>query len=424
MLIVCLAIFIILLIIGSPIFIALGVSGAITNRLFINIPGTVLPQSFFSSIDSWVLLACPFFLLAGNIMGKCGPADSLFDLCDKLVGHMRGGLPTAVVLACVMFGAITGSGVATVVAIGSIAIPEMLKMGYDKKFCFGLVVASGTLGLMIPPSIYMILFASMVQGDVIEFFTAGYLPGFLIAIILIAVAVKKSPVVKVEVASWQERWKSFLKAAPALSMPVVIMGSIYSGIFTPTESAALSAIYALGISKIFYKKVFNYQSFIESARDAVSTTCIIFIILGAVTAFSGILTFLHIPQEITQFAVQNKNLSANTILAIIVGVYFLFGMIIDPVPILYLTLPIFFPVVKALGINITHFMIITITCMMIAQITPPFGMALFALSGQFKEKLEVIVSGMIPFLIAMIIAVALLIIFPQISLFLPQLLLK
>lgn len=425
MLATALILFLVISIIGAPIFLSLGVAAAVCNLGFLHLPGSFNPQSYFASIDNWILLAVPFFLLSGNIMGNCGPARSLFDLCDKFVGHLRGGLPVAVVLACIFFGAVTGSGVATVVAIGTIAIPEMLKMGYDKKLAFGLIVASGTLGLMIPPSIYMILFASLVQGDVIEYFTAGYLPGILTSGVLVLIAIARSKKMDNTVkATGKERWQALKNALPALSMPILIMVSIYSGVFTPTESAALSAVYAAIISKIFFKETYSIEKIKTSAIDAVYTTSMIFVILGAVTAFSVILTYAQVPQKIIEFAVEGRAISPIAMLLLISIVYLIFGMFIDAVPILYLTVPIFSPVISSMGINMTHFMIVTIMMMMIAQVTPPFGMALFAISGVFNEKVHDVIIASIPYLLALIISVIILIIFPGITTFLPNLLLK
>lgn len=420
--IIMLLVFFVVTICGAPVFTALAGAGIVANLLGLGIKGTFAPLCMFTANDSWPVLAAPFFLLSGNIMGECGPAGALFDLCDKYLGHVKGGICYAVIAACALFGAVTGSAIATALAIGGIAVPEMLKKGYSKPLTFGLVAMSGTLGLMIPPSIYMVLFAGMANGDVLEYFTAGYLPGLVMALILCLMARLKSPAIVGEKASRGERHKSLLHALPALGMPIIIMGSIYSGLFTPTESASLSVIYCLLICPIFYKDKFSVQSFIKACKGALSASGQIYIILGAVQIFSTVLNYMQVPQAISRFATSFQ-VSSIVILLIMCAIYFIFGMIIDAVPIMYLTVPIFLPVVNSYGINPTHFMIITVFMMMIAQVTPPFGVLLFAMSGAFQAKIEEIVQGVMPFLLCTLVVVLLIILFPQICLFLPNLIL-
>ena len=405
---------------GAPVFTALAGSGIIANLLGVGVKATFVPLSMFSANDSWPVLAAPFFLLSGNLMGKCGPAEALFDLCDNYLGHIRGGICYAVIAACTLFGAVTGSAIATALAIGGIALPEMLKKGYSAKLSFGLIAMSGTLGLMIPPSIYMVLFAGIANGDILEYFTAGWLPGLTMAATLCLVAHRLAPNIVGEKHSKQDRRSSLLRALPALGMPLVIMGSIYSGIFTPTESAALSILYCIIICPLFYRGKFSKKTFYEACKSTLSASGQIYIILGAVQIFSTVLNYMQVPQQISTLAA-SLNVSSTVMLLIIIAIYFVFGMIIDAIPIMYMTVPIFLPVVQAYGINVTHFMIITVFMMMIAQVTPPFGVILFALSGTFNQKVEVIVQGVIPFLIATLCVVIVIILFPQISLFLPGL---
>ncbi len=407
-------IFVVLAVIGAPIMTALGIAGMAGEVGMLNLPGTCMPQGFFSSVDSWPLLCTPFFLLSGAIMGKCGPATALFDMCEKFLGHIRGGLAIAVVVACAFFGAITGSGIATAVAIGSMAVPEMLKAGYDKKMTYGLVAVSGTLGLIIPPSIYMIIFAGMVSGSVVEYFTAGYLPGIMIAAMMIFIAVIKSPKEVRPKYSWAERWVSLKHAMPALGMPIVVMGSIYTGIFTATESAALSILYCIIVCPIFYRGKFNLKSFMQATRDACKTTSQVYLILGAVTAFSVAITYMKLPQSISSFVV-DMNLSPTLFMIGCAVIYLIFGMFIDVIPILYLTVPIFYPVTLALGIHTLHFMIMTIVMTMVAQVSPPFGVVLFAMTGTFREKIETVIKGALPFIAVLSIACLVVIFFPQIS---------
>lgn len=418
---IMIALFGIMAILGQPIFLALGLSGTIANFMGVQgVSGTMIPLAFFQSNDSWTILAAPFFLLSGNIMAKCGPAKALFDLCDKFLGHIRGGLTTAVVMSCAMFGAVTGSAIATSIAIGSAAIPEMRKRGYNEAYTMGLVGVSATLGLMIPPSIYMILFAGQAQGNLLEYFTAGYLPGIVTAIIIVILAYIRLPkdITMSKRSTKKEKIDSLVKALPAIGMPVLIMASIYSGIFTPTESAALSVLYCLVVCPFAYKEEFTWKKAWGASKDSARANSQIFCILGAVYVFSNVLTYMKVGDIVSNWAI-SFNLPPVGLMFMMALVYFIFGMFIDPVPIMYLTLPIFLPMVQAVGIHVTYFMIMTVMMMMIAQVSPPFGIILYTMSGVFKTPVATVTKGTLPFILCLIIAAILIIIFPYISLALP-----
>lgn len=417
------AIFAVSALIGQPIFLALGVSGTICNFLGVDrVSGTNIALQLFNSNNSWTLLAAPFFLLSGNLMAACGPAEALFKLCDAFLGHIKGGLTCAVVLACAMFGAVTGSAIATAIAIGSACIPEMRKRGYDELYTMGLVGCSATLGLMIPPSIYMILFAGQAQGNLIEYFMAGWLPGIVFAIILMItgrITLPESAALGDKM-PWSERSRSIIEALPAIGMPVLIMVSIYSGVFTPTESAALSVAYCIIICPLAYRKKFSIKTFWEQCCAAGRSNSQIFIILGAVYIFSNVLTYMKVGTIVSTWAV-GFDLPELGLMFMMAFVYFIFGMFIDPVPIMYLTLPIFLPIVQAYGISITYFMIMTVSMMMIAQVSPPFGIILFTMSGVFKTSVTTVMRGSIPFIGCLLAATVIIIFFPEISLYLPRL---
>lgn len=416
-------IFAVLAIVGQPIFLALGLSGTICSFLGVEgVSGTSIALQFFNANNSWTLLAAPFFLLSGNLMAACGPAEALFKMADAFLGHIKGGLTYAVVIACAAFGAVTGSAIATSVAIGSAAIPEMRKRGYGELYTMGLVGCSATLGLMIPPSIYMILFAGQAQGNLIEYFTAGWLPGIVFALILMVVGRVTLPKTAQSnpKATWGERGAALLEALPAIGMPVVIMVSIYSGLFTPTESAALSVAYCIIVCPIFYRKKFSLKGFWEQCCAAGRSNSQIFIILGAVYVFSNVLTYMKVGDIVSGWAV-GLGLPAMGLMFMMALVYLIFGMFIDPVPIMYLTLPIFLPVVQAVGIPVTYFMIMTVSMMMVAQVSPPFGIILYTMSGVFKVPVTTVMRGAIPFIICLCAATVVIILVPEISLFLPRL---
>ena len=402
--------FFILMIVGAPIWAAMLASGGIILVFDLGMPVQAAVSQLFIAIDSWLLLAVPFFLLAGNLMTDMGLAGRLFRFIENLLGHLRGGLPATGVVTCAIFGALSGSSTATVVAVGSMLLPYMIRAGYDKKDALGVIAVSGTLGQMIPPSIYMILFAAIAQMDVSRLFLAGMVPGLVITILLVATAVGLSWFGDRELpqrASGADIWQSFTEALPALAMPAIVLGGIYAGIFTPTEAAAVAVAYVLLMSAIFERKNFTLRRLISSAESAVVTTTVIFVILGGATVFANSLTFANIPQSFTLF-MTSLPVNEHVTMALILLIFIVLGTVLDPVPILYITIPIVFPVVQAIGYSTTHFAILTITCMMIAQVTPPVGMSLFALSGYFNVPISTVIRGAMPYFVALLLALALL----------------
>jgi len=416
-----LLLFVVLLVVGAPVFLALTAAGAYLALIELGLPLSMLAQQMYISVDVFVLMAVPYFIFSGNIMLNCGPSGYLFRFLDTLVGHLPGGMAAAAVLACMIFGALSGSGIATVVAIGSIAIPEMLRQGYNKPFSMGLITCSGTIGQMIPPSIYMVLFASLVQGDVSRYFMAGIVPGLITGGMLIVVAVlmaRRDGMRMKPAADWQDRWTTFKKAFPVLLMPPIVLGGIYGGIFTPTEAAAVSIIYSLVISAFVYRTL-TFANFVKSARDSMASTAAIFIILGGATLLAVTVTYLKLPQHLVDF-VTHLGLSPIMLLLAIVVLYLLLGMVMDPVPIMYITVPILLPVLIAAQIDLVHFAVVTVAAMMVAQATPPFGMALFAMAGLFRAPIALVVRGSLPYLAVLIAATFLLLFFPGLTLFLPD----
>lgn len=419
-LLIGLIIFFILLIIGAPIWASLGLSGGILMFFFIDLPFEAIISQFLTATDKWILLAIPYFLLAGNLMTFLGTAKKMIGFVNKLIGHLPGGMPAAAVVTAMIFGALSGSATATVVAVGSMMIPQMIQLGYSKENSMGVVASAGTLGQMIPPSIYMIIYASMVQIDVAQMFLAGIVPGMLITFMLIITAIivsTKNKTKRQKRSSAGEVFKTFIQAFPSLLMPVIVLGGIYKGIFTPTEAAAVSVVYVLVISILFNRKEFTRQNIQKSLISTMVTTTVIYLLLGGATLFSTALTYARIPQQITEF-VSMLTLPGWLIMIMILLLFILFGMFLDAVPILYITIPILYPAVVALGYDPIHFGILTIACMMISQITPPVGLSLFVVSGHFKEKLSVVMRGSVPYLIALIISTLILLYVPSISTFL------
>ncbi|MEC1524995.1 TRAP transporter large permease subunit [Neobacillus niacini] len=420
MLIAGLIIFVVLLVIGTPVWLALGAGGAFWAIVLMGLPIESIPTQFYVSTDSWLLLAVPYFLLAGNLMTFMGPASKILKVITDLVGHFRGGLPAAAVIACALFGALSGSSIATVIAVGTLIIPQMTALGYSKENSMGIVAAAGTLGVMIPPSVIFIVYASMVQANVADLFLAGIVPGILIAIVLVITAVfvsRREHAAKKERSSFAEIKVSFLQAIPSLLMPVIVLGGIYTGVMTPTESAAIAVLYVLIISYLFNRKEFTKENLIQSVKSSMVTTAVIYIILGGAQLFATALTYTQFTQNLTEYIV-NLSFSPWIIMLIILLLFFVLGTFLEPFPILFITMPILYPVVISLGFSPIHFGIVTCALMMISQITPPVGGSLFALSGYFKENITVVVKGSVPYLYALVFAALILLYVPWLSTFL------
>ncbi|MDX5356892.1 MAG: TRAP transporter large permease [Rhodobacterales bacterium] len=410
-------VFFALLVLGAPIWAAMLVSGGVIAVLDIGLPAQMVVSQLYIAVDSWLLLAVPYFLFAGNLMTDLGLAGRLFRFIENLLGHMRGGLPATGVVTCAIFGALSGSSTATVVAVGSMLLPYMIRAGYKQQDALGIIAVSGTLGQMIPPSVYMILFASLVQMDVSKLFLAGIVPGLVITALLVITAVALNIFGGQELrarASAAAIRRSFLEALPALIMPVVVLGGIYAGIFTPTEAAAVAVVYVLAASAIFERKTFTLKRIFKAAESAVVTSTIIFIILGGATVFANALTFADVPQSFTRF-MTSLPVNVHVTMGLILLIFIVLGTVLDPVPILYITIPIVFPVVVALGYSPTHFAILTIACMMVAQVTPPVGMSLFALSGVFNVPIGTVMRGALPYLATLVLALLVLWWVPGIS---------
>lgn len=420
MLIAGLIIFAVLLVIGAPVWLALGAGGAFWAIVLMGLPLESIPTQFYVSTDSWLLLAVPYFLLAGNLMTYMGPAGKILKVITDLVGHLRGGLPAAAVIACALFGALSGSSIATVVAVGTLIIPQMTSLGYSKENSMGIVAAAGTLGVMIPPSVIFIVYASMVQVNVADLFLAGIVPGILIAIILVITAVIisfRENATRKEKSTFAEIRVSFLQAIPSLLMPVIVLGGIYTGVMTPTESAAVAVLYVLIISYLFNRKEFTKENLIQSLRSSMVTTAVIYIILGGAQLFATALTYTQFTQNLTEY-IASLSFSPWIIMLIILLLFFVLGTFLEPFPILFITMPILYPVVISLGFSPIHFGIVTCALMMISQITPPVGGSLFALSGYFKENITVVVKGSVPYLYALVFAALILLYVPWLSIFL------
>ncbi|RNF40261.1 TRAP transporter large permease [Planococcus salinus] len=401
-----------------PIAISLAVS-SIVGLYMVDFSLNTVIQRMFTGVNSTTLMAIPGFVFAGLIMAKGGISKYLIECIRAWVGHTKGGLSVVTVLTCMVFAAISGSSPATAAAIGAIMIPMMVKAGYEKKYSMGLVAAAGTLGILLPPSIPLILYGSVSEQSTGRLFSAGILPGILLGAALIVYAVfvayrkNYGGLPKVPL---NERWRPTLKAFWGLIMPVLILGSIYTGIVTPTEASFLAAFYALLISFLIYREM-TWHKFKEILLESINTTSMIFLIIAAALVFGMFLTTEQVPQDFAAW-VSDSGFNKWMFLLIVSLLFFVLGMFLEPTAIILITLPIFLPIIAALEIDVIHFAIIMVVNMELGMITPPVGLNLFVVSGIAEEKVESVIRGVVPFFAIFVLVLVIIIIFPEISLIL------
>lgn len=416
--------FVILLALNVPIAISIGISTVLT-MLFTVAPGpaiTTVAQQMATGINSFALLAIPFFILSGMLMGRGGIARRLIDFAKVIVGMFPGGLAYVNVVACMFFGAISGSSVAATSAVGGFMIPAMNKEGYDKNFSTALTVTASTTGLLIPPSNILIIYSLASGGvSIAALFIAGYLPGILVGLALILVAAVFSVVKGYPVgqrAGFIESMKKLLDAIPSLLLIVIVIGGIIAGYFTATEASAVAVLYALILAVFVYREV-KFSDLPGILLQTVETTAIVMLLIGTSKAMSWILSYENIPQTITATLVgltQNKFI----ILLIINFLLLVVGTFMDMTPAVLIFTPIFLPVVAKLGISPLHFGIIMVLNLCIGLCTPPVGSVLFVGCGIGKTTIAKLVRPLLPFYVAMILALMLVTYIPAISEWLPQ----
>jgi len=414
-----------LLLAGMPIAVILAITTAMALVFFTSTPLHIIPQQLFNALDKFVLLAIPFFILAGAIMTRGSIARRLVAFVNALVGWFPGGLAMAGILACIFFAAISGSSPATVVAIGSIMIPALIKAGYGERFSLGLITVSGSLGIVIPPSIPMILYCLVMNVSVAEMFMAGILPGLLIGACLMAhtFVVAKKNNWRIETrASLSEVIRTAKEGGWALILPFLVLGGIYSGIFTPTEAAAVSVVYALAVEMFIYRQ-FGLREITPICREAaVLSACLLFILSCAMT-FIWLLTAEQIPQQLADIII--THISSPWMFLLTVNILFLvLGCFMDDVSAMLILAPIFLETLNRYQIDLVHFGVVMVLNIQMGMLTPPFGLNLFVSSGITGKPLMTIAQGVVPFLAIMLLCLLVITYIPWISLVLPDLLLR
>ncbi|WP_366922304.1 TRAP transporter large permease subunit [Metallumcola ferriviriculae] len=411
------------LLLGMPIAVSLGIASLFSIYFFTTDPLPNMAQKIFSGLDTFPLMAIPFFVLAGNIFTTGGVAKRLIKLTNTWVGHIPGGLSIAGIFACALFAAISGSSPATVVAIGGIMIPAMIDHGYDKDYAVGSISTAGSLGILIPPSIPMIVYGVTVDQSVGKLFLAGIVPGIMLAVLLSVVSfyiARKKNFQRSEKASSQERMTALKDSIWSLSLPIIVIGGIYSGVFTPTESAAVAVMLGL-IVGLFIHKDLKIKDFGKTLVEAAKTTSMLFFIISMAMLFAHILTLERIPHAIAELIVA-WNVGPMIFLLIVNVLLFVAGQFMEPTAMITILAPILYPVAMKLGIDPIHFGIVMVVNMEVGMITPPVGLNLYVASGLTGMPLLTVTRAALPWLLAVIVGLALVTYVPGISLFLLNLL--
>lgn len=412
------AIFIFLCIIRVPIAFSLALSSLIM-LLYQDFNVVTLIEKLFFGINSSSLMAIPGFILTGVLMLTGGISRYILDCLKAWIGHIPGGMAIVTVLTCMVFASISGSSIATVVAIGTIMIPGMIQAGYDKKYSMGLVATSGTLGSLIPPSIGLIVYGTITNTSVGDLFIASLIPGLLFGFALLVSAViyaRKNRFGRLPAANWQERKQKTLKAIWGLLLPVIIFYCIYGGIATPTETSVIAAFYAFMIGVFVYKEI-KIKDIHKIFRDLVYTSSMVYLIIAAASIFSMYLTLNQVPQQVSLW-ISELYLNPLGFLLLVSLLLLILGTFLDGLSVILIITPILLPVLTAMDINLYYFAIVMAINLEIGMITPPVGLNLFAVAGITREPLEEVIKSVLPFIIIMLIVLLIVILFPQLSLML------
>ncbi len=416
--------FLILLSIGVPISYSIGISSLLTMLISISsLPSvTTIAQRTATGIDSFALLAIPFFILAGQLMNSGGIARRLIDFAKVIVGRLPGGLAFVNILAAMFFGAISGSAVAAASAIGGFMTPVMEKEGYDKNFSAAVNITSATTGLIIPPSNVLIVYSLASGGvSIAALFIAGYIPGIILGLSLMLVAFihakRKNYKVNVEI-TFSDSIKKLLDAIPSLLLIVIVIGGIVAGYFTATEASAVAVLYAFILSVFIYKEI-KLKDLPQILLSSASTTAIVMLLVGTSMAMSWVMAYENIPQNVAEALLA---LSSNKIvILIIINIILLFiGTFMDMTPAVLIFTPIFLPVVMQLGVDPIHFGIIMVMNLSVGLCTPPVGSVLFVGCSVANLPITKVIKPLIPMFIAMFVALLLVTYIPELSLFIPK----
>jgi C4-dicarboxylate transporter DctM subunit len=406
---------------GLPVAFSLGTTSVVLILLQ-ELPAQILATTMYTSLDSFVVIAIPLFVLMSRVLLDGRVGDELFEVMNVWVRHLPGGLAIATILACAFFAAISGSGAATAATIGMVAYPAMMGRGYDKRFILGLLACGGTLGILIPPSIPLIIYGAVTEESIGKLFIAGMIPGLVLTSILVVYAVYRSRrggYTALAPATWPERLQVTRRNLPGVVLPFLILGGIYTGAFTPTEAAAVGLVYSLLITLFVYRTL-RLRDLPHVCLKAVTTSCMIAIIIAGAILFGRVMTLLEIPQQLTALIIHWQFSPLLFVLAMNVLMLML-GCILETVSIILLTMPLVAPILQALQIDPIWYAIVLTVNMEMALVTPPVGMNLYIINGLDRDiHMDEVIRGVTPFILLMGAFLLLTMLFPPMSTWLPS----
>ncbi|MDH3629454.1 MAG: TRAP transporter large permease [Rhodospirillales bacterium] len=415
--------FVICLLLGVPIATAMGIA-AVVAILIAGLPITFLVQVMFEALNSFPLIAIPLFILAGAIMERGGLSQRIVDIFMPLIGRSYGGLAIVTILACMFFAAISGSGPPTVAAIGSIMIPSMLRQGYTASFSGGVTASGGTLGILIPPSVPMIIYGVSSETSIPRLFAAGIVPGVAVGLMLTVTAYLLARRAGYRSADAAVDVIAFLRALRrgiwALLAPIIILGGIYTSVFTPTESAVVAVVYGLLVSLLVYREM-TFAKLKETFIFSATISGSVLVIIATATVFGQILTLQNIPQDMAKWIASLSD-DKHVILLIVCVLLIFIGMWMDTIAQIILLTPVLLPVVKTMGVDPVHFGILFVLCCEIGFLTPPLGVNLFVAMRLTGCSIESLSKSALPYVMVLVFAIIVMIFLPEITLWMPSLL--
>ena len=411
-----------LLLFGVPIFVALNLAVLVIMMIFTDMSPMIMIQKAFAGVDKFALMSMPFFIFAANVMVVGGLADRILRFTRSIVGRVSGGLAYTTEASCMVFGALSGSSPATVIAMGKVLYPEMVRQNYPEAFSLGLITSSGSVALLIPPSITMIIYATTTGVSVGELFMAGIGAGLvygLATIVYIFIYSKRHSLPKDAKASMGEILIETRDAAWSLMIPVIILGGIYLGVMPPTEAAGVSAVYAIFVGMFVYKEL-SFKKLLEVSRDSAVTCAQVLVLVAAAQAFGWFLTVARVPQTISTALLENIN-SAWLFLVLINVILIIVGMFMEGIAAIIILGPLFYPIAVDLGIDPVHLGVIMVANLAIGNFTPPFGLNLFVATGITGMKMAKLVPAVMVYVLVNIIALLIITYIPEVSMFIPNL---
>jgi C4-dicarboxylate transporter DctM subunit len=410
-----------LLLSGMPIFAALGLV-SLAIMLFFEHSISNMADTVFASLNNPLLATIPMFAFMAHVMIKAKVVDDLYDMANKLIGHIKGGLGFATILSCSIFATISGSSVATALTIGSTAIPQMQRFGYRPRDTYGVIAAGGTLGILIPPSGPMILYAIVSDASIGALFLAGFIPGIVIAAIFGLFSWAQA---RAHGGTIAEAWpglrnvlRALMDSIWAVMMPPIVLGGIYLGIFTASEAAAVGAIYALLVAVLVYRNV-TVRDLFDCALETMRISAMLFMIIAAAGLFGHAITIIRLPNQVME-AVTSLGLSQAGFILAVMAAIFILGMFLESIAIILITTPIILPALTDLHINLVWYGVLLMINLELAQITPPVGMNLFVIKGITQAPLSDVIRGAAPYVLLLILGMFLVWLLPQLALWLPE----